>query len=258
VTKIHPTALVDPKAHLGEGVSVGPYSVIGPQVSLGEDVEIGAHVVVTGRTSIGRGTRVFPFTSLGDEPQDKSFTGEPTRLEIGAANVIREHVTVHVGTPRGGGCTRIGEDNLIMTSTHVGHDCQIGSHVILASYTGLAGHAIIEDYAVLGAYTGIHQYCRVGESVMCGANTKISLDAPPFTLVAGDHARLAGLNTVGLKRRGFRPAQLHALKRAYRLLFSSKLRLEVALARVREELADSEEVARLVRFVEKSERGVLR
>jgi UDP-N-acetylglucosamine acyltransferase len=258
VIDVHSTALVDPKACLGAGVQVGPYSVVGPDVRLADGVEIGAHVVVTGQTTIGQGTRVFPFTSLGDEPQDKSFTGEPTRLEIGSANVIREHVTVHVGTPRGGGCTRIGDDNLIMTCTHVGHDCQIGSHVILASYTGLAGHAIIEDFAVLGAYTGIHQYCRVGESVMCGANTKISLDAPPFTLVAGDHARLAGLNTVGLKRRGFSSGKIRALKLAYRLLFSSKLRLEVALARVREELADSEEVARLVRFVEKSERGVLR
>jgi UDP-N-acetylglucosamine acyltransferase len=258
VIDVHPTALVDPKARLGARVKVGPYSLVGPDVSLAEDVEISGHVVVTGRTNVGRGTRVFPFTSIGDEPQDKSFTGEPTRLEIGAANVIREHVTIHVGTPRGGGCTRIGDDNLIMTSTHVGHDCQIGSHVILASYTGLAGHVIVEDFAVLGAYTGVHQFCRVGESVMCGANTKISLDAPPFSLVAGDHARLAGLNTVGLKRRGFGPDQRRALKRAFRLLFSSKLRLEVALARVREELADSEEVSRLVRFVEKSERGVLR
>jgi len=258
VIDVHTTALVDPKARLADGVKVGPYSVIGPKVSLAEDVEVGAHVVVTGQTVIGRGTRIFPFTSLGDEPQDKSFTGEPTRLEIGAANVIREHVTAHVGTPRGGGCTRIGDDNLIMTCTHIGHDCQIGSQIILASYTGLAGHVIIEDFAVLGAYTGIHQFCRVGESVMCGANAKLSLDAPPFSLVAGDHARLAGLNTVGLKRRGFGHDQRRALKRAVRILFSSKLRLEVALARVREELADSEEVARLVRFLEKSERGFCR
>lgn len=255
---VHPSALVDPKARLGAGVKVGPYSVIGPEVTLADGVEVGAHVVVTGQTTVGEATRIFPFTSLGDEPQDKSFSGERTRLEIGAANVIREHVTVHVGTPRGGGCTRIGDDNLIMTSTHVGHDCQIGSHVILASYTGLAGHVIIEDFVVLGAYAGIHQFCRVGESVMCGANAKLSLDAPPFAMVVGDHARLAGLNTVGLKRRGFGPEQRRALKRAFRLLFSSKLRLEVALAQVREELADSEEVARLVRFIEKSERGVLR
>jgi len=258
VTKVHPSALVDPKARLGRGVSVGAFSVIGPEVSLADDVEIAAHVFVTGRTSIGTGTRVFPFAGIGGEPQDKSFAGEPTRLEIGAGNVIREHVTMHVGTPRGGGCTRVGDDNLIMNGVHVAHDCQVGSHIILASFTGLAGHVSIEDYAVLGAYTGVHQFCRVGESVMCASNAKLSLDAPPFSMVAGDRARLAGLNSVGLKRRGLDGDALRALKHAFHLVFHSKLRLEPALSRVREELAGSEEVARLVRFLEKSERGFCR
>lgn len=255
---IHPTAQVDPRARLGAGVTVGAYSVVGGEVALGDGVEIAAHVVVTGRTRVGPRTRIFPFTAVGGEPQDKGFQGEPTELEIGADNVIREHVTIHLGTKKGGGCTRVGDDNLIMNGVHVAHDCQIGSHTIIASFSGLAGHVAVEDFAVLGAYTGVHQFCRVGESVMCAGNAKLSLDAPPFSMVAGDRARLVGINTVGLKRRGFSPEATAAVKHAYHLLFSSKLRLEPALARVRAELGDSPEVARLVRFLEKSERGFCR
>ncbi|HVP28371.1 MAG TPA: acyl-ACP--UDP-N-acetylglucosamine O-acyltransferase [Myxococcota bacterium] len=255
---VHPTAQVDPGARLGAGVRVGAFSVVGPEVELCDDVQIQAHVSVTGRTRIGPRTRVFPFAAVGGEPQDKTFAGEETRLEIGADNVIREHVTIHVGTKKGGGCTRIGDDNLIMNGVHIAHDCQIGSHTIIASFTGLAGHVAVEDFAVLGAYTGVHQFCRVGESVMCASNAKLSLDAPPFSMVAGDRARLAGLNTVGVKRRGFSDEAQRALKRAFHLIFSSKLRLEPALARVREDLGSVPEVARLVRFLEKSERGFCR
>jgi UDP-N-acetylglucosamine acyltransferase len=258
VSEVHPTAQVDPRARLGDGVRIGAYAVVGPEVSLAEGVELHAHALVTGRTRIGPRTRIFPFAAVGGEPQDKGFAGEPTQLEIGADNVIREHVTIHVGTPRGGGCTRLGDDNLIMNGSHVAHDCQIGSHVIIASFSGLAGHVTVDDYAVLGAYTGVHQFGHVGESVMCAADAKLSLDAPPFSMVAGDRARLVGLNTIGIKRRGFPPETLHALKRAFHLIFTSKLRLEPALARVRAELGDSPEVARLVRFLEKSERGFCR
>jgi UDP-N-acetylglucosamine acyltransferase len=237
---------------------VGAFSVVGPEVELADGVEIASHVSVIGRTRIGPRTRVFPFAAVGGEPQDRSFAGEETRLEIGADNVIREHVTIHVGTKKGGGCTRIGDDNLIMNGVHVAHDCQIGSHTIIASFTGLAGHVAVDDYAVLGAYTGVHQFCRVGESVMCASNAKLSLDAPPFSMVAGDRARLAGLNTVGLKRRELSDDVQRALKRAFHLIFSSKLRLEPALGRVRGELGAVAEVARLVRFLEKSERGFCR
>jgi len=258
VTLVHPTAQLDPGARLGTGVRVGAFSVIGPEVELGDGVEIAAHVWVTGRSRIGARSRVFPFAAIGGEPQDKTFAGEETRLEIGADNVIREHVTIHVGTKKGGGCTRIGDDNLIMNGVHVAHDCQIGSHTIIASFTGLAGHVAVEDYAVLGAYTGVHQFCRVGESVMCASNAKLSLDAPPFSMVAGDRARLAGLNTVGLRRRELSDDAQRALKRAFHVIFSSKLRLEPALSRVRDELGAVPEVARLVRFLEKSERGFCR
>jgi UDP-N-acetylglucosamine acyltransferase len=258
VSEVHPTAQVDPRARIAGGVRIGACSVVGPDVSLAEGVEIGPHVVVVGRTRIGARTRIFPFAAVGGEPQDKGFAGEPTELELGADNVIREHVTIHTGTKKGGGCTRIGDDNLIMNGVHVAHDCQIGSHTIIASFSGLAGHVAVDDYAVLGAYTGVHQFCRVGESVMCAGNAKLSLDAPPFSMVAGDRARLAGLNTVGLKRRGISAEGQRGLKRAYHLLFHSKLRLEPALARVREELGEVPEVARLVRFLEKSERGFCR
>lgn len=255
---VHPSAVVDPRARLAVDVEVGPFALVGPDVELGPGAVVGAHAVVVGRSTIGARTRIYPFAAVGGDPQDRSFAGEPTRLEIGSDNVIREHVTIHLGTPKGGGCTRLGDDNLIMNGVHVAHDCQIGSHTILASFTGLAGHVVIEDYSVLGAYTGVHQFSRVGESVMSAANAKLSQDAPPFSMVAGDRARLVGMNTVGLKRRGFSPETREQIKRAFHLIFFSKLRLEPALARVREELGDVPEVARLVAFLEKSERGFCR
>lgn len=258
MSEIHPTALVDPAATLGEGVRVGPWSLIGPDVVLEDGVVIDPHVVVSGRTRIGPRTRVHPFAAIGGEPQDKTYAGEETRLEIGADNVIREHVTVHVGTPRGGGCTRIGDDNLIMNGAHVAHDCQIGSHTIIASFSGLAGHVQIEDFAVLGAWTGVHQFCRVGESVMCAGNAKLSLDAPPFSMVAGDRARLTGINSVGLRRRGFSEETRAHIKHAFHLLFASKLRLPEAVARVRDEIGHVPEIERLLGFLEKSERGFCR
>jgi UDP-N-acetylglucosamine acyltransferase len=256
--RIHPTAVVDPAAKLADDVEVGPLSFVGPGVELGPGVVVANQVSITGLTRVGARTRIHPFAALGGDPQDKSFAGERTRLEIGADNVIREAATLHVGTPRGGGCTRIGDDNLIMNGAHVAHDCQVGSHVIVASFVGLAGHVVVEDHAVLGAYTGVHQFARVGESVMSAANSMLSQDAPPFAMVAGDRARVAGLNVVGVRRRGLSEEAVRALKRAFHLLFASKLRLETALARVREELPDAPEVARLVRFLESSKRGFCR
>jgi len=258
VPRIHPTAVVDPSAKLADDVEVGPFCWVGPGVELGPGVVLANHVSVSGLTRIGARTRVHPFAALGGDPQDKRFAGERTRLEIGADNVIREGATIHVGTPRGGGCTRIGDDNLIMNGAHVAHDCQIGSHVIVASFVGLAGHVSVGDHAVLGAYTGVHQFARIGESVMTAANSMLSLDAPPFAMVAGDRARVVGLNVVGLRRRGFDAETVRALKRAFHLLYASKLRQEVAVARVRETLPDVPEVDRLLRFLETSSRGVAR
>lgn len=255
---VHPTAIVDPRAKLADTAEVGAYCVIGPDVELGENVSIQSHAVVNGHTSIGAGTRIFPFACIGGEPQDKSFVGEATRLLVGRDNVIRESVTIHVGTPRGGGCTRIGDDNLIMNAAHIAHDCVIGSHTIIASFCGLAGHVRVDDHTVLGAFTGVHQFARVGESVMTAANSMLSQDAPPFAMVAGDRARLVGLNIVGLRRRRFSKDVVRKLKRAYHLIFHSRLRLEPALARVRQELGDAPEVALLLGFLEKAERGFVR
>ncbi len=256
--RIHSTAVVDPRAKLADSVEVGPHCVVGPDVELGENVVLQAQVVVTGHTSVGAGTRLFPFSCLGGEPQDKGFAGETTRLAVGRDNVIREGVTIHVGTPRGGGCTRIGNDNLLMINAHVGHDCQVGSDVIIGASAGLAGHVEVEDHSVLASFCGIHQFARVGESVMIAANAMVSKDALPFSMVAGDRARFVGLNTVGLRRRGFSDETLSRLKRAYHLLYHSKLRLEPAVERVREEVGDTPEVQRLLAFLEKSERGFIR
>jgi UDP-N-acetylglucosamine acyltransferase len=258
VPSVHPSAVVASGAELAEGVEIGPFAVIGPEVVLAEGVSVGPHAVLQGRTRVGLGTRIFPHACLGGEPQDRDYASEPTDLEIGRGNVIREHVTIHVGTQRGGGCTRIGDDNLIMNGAHVAHDCQIGSRCVIASFSGLAGHVVVEDHAVLGAYTGVHQHSRVGESVMSASNAKLSLDAPPFSLVAGDRARLAGLNSVGLRRQGASRDTIRQLKRAFRIIFGSRLRLTEAVMRVQDELSGVPEVERLVGFLQESERGFCR
>lgn len=256
--RIHPTAVVEPGATLADDVEIGAFGLVGPDVELASGVRVGSHAAVVGKTRVGDNTRISSFACIGGEPQDQSFNGESTRLEIGRDNVIREHVTIHVGTPRGGGCTRIGDENLIMNSAHIAHDCDVGSHTIIASFSGLAGHVIVGDHAVLGAYTGVHQFARIGESVMAASGAKISLDAPPFSLVAGDRARLVGVNSIGLKRRGVARNTIADIKHGFHILFHSRLRLEPALVRVRSELSDCAEVERLVRFIEKSERGFCR
>jgi UDP-N-acetylglucosamine acyltransferase len=243
---------------LADDVRVGAYAVIGPDVVLEAGVEVRPHALITGRTRIGARTRVFPFAVLGEEPQDKSFSGEATELLIGADNVLREHVTIHVGTAKGGGCTRIGDDNFIMNGVHIAHDVQVGSHVIVASQVAIAGHAEIHDFAVIGGLSGVHQHARVGESAMVGALTGITLDTPPFSLVSGERGPLRGVNVVGLRRRAFSREVRREIKRAYQLLFWSRLRLEEAIERVRGEDFVSPEVERLIAFIESSKRGVSR
>lgn len=258
MARIHPNAVVDRRAKLADDAVIGPYCTVGPEVELGPGVELVAHVHVAGHTTIGPRTRVFPFVVLGEEPQDKSFSGESTALTIGADNVIREHSSIHVGTLRGRGRTQIGDDNLIMNGAHIGHDAQIGSHIIIASHVAIAGHVTVEDHANIGGLSGVHQYARIGESAMVAALSGVTLDAPPFALVAGERATLRGLNVVGLRRRGYDKRVRDELKRAYHILFFSKLRLEPALERVRAAGFESGEVARLLRFFETSERGVSR
>jgi UDP-N-acetylglucosamine acyltransferase len=256
--RIHPTAVVAPGAKLAPEVRIGPYAVIGPEVELAAEVEIGPHATLSGRTSVGERTRIFASCVIGTEPQIVGFAGEPTRLVIGRDNIIREFAAIHVGSPKGVGCTRIGDGNYLLNNVHVAHDCQIGSNCVLASYSALAGHVVVEDYAVFGAMTGVHQHVRIGESAFTGANSMISKDAPPFARVAGDRARFAGLNRVGLERRGFSEATLAALKHAFHLLFQSKLRLEQAVERVEAECRGVPEVSRLLAFLRHSERGFIR
>lgn len=255
---VHPTASVSPQAKLADDVEIGAFAVVGPDVELGPGVVVGPQAVVSGRTILGAGTRVYPFAAVGGDPQDQKYAGEPTQLVVGDRNVIREHVTIHVGTVQGGGVTRVGDDNLIMNGVHVAHDCKVGSHTILATYSALAGHVEVGDGAVLGGYTGVHQFCRIGELVMAAANAKVSQDAPPYAMIAGDRARLVGLNSVGLKRAGLSADVQRKIKRAFHLLFKAGLRLEPALERVTEELGDEPRVARLVEFLRASERGVCR
>jgi UDP-N-acetylglucosamine acyltransferase len=255
---VHPTAIVAPTADLAPGVRIGPYAVIGPQVRLGARTWVGAHAVVQGRTSIGADNRIFPFASLGGPPQDLKYRGEPSRLEIGDANAIREYVTMNPGTAVGGMLTRVGNGSLFMANAHVGHDCHVGDTVVLANSAALAGHVVVEAHAIIGGLAGVHQFTRVGESAMCGAGAMVSQDVPPFCIASGDRAKLFGLNVIGLKRRGFSDETVRALKRAYRTLFQGRGPLEAALARTRETAGQVPEVAQLAAFVAASERGVCR
>lgn len=261
---VHPTAIVDPGARLAEDVKVAAYAVIGGEVELASGVEIGPHAVVTGRTRVGARTRVFAHACLGAEPQVKGFaSASATLLEIGEDNVLREHVTVHRGSPEGGGATRIGDRNYLMTGCHVGHDGRVGSDCVIANYAALGGHVQVDDHAFLGAFTGVHQRSRVGESVMTAAGAMLAQDAPPFSMVAGNRARLVGLNGVGLRRRGFTPSQVQAIKRAYRVLFPISAAgraesFEAAIASLEPEARASRHVRRLLDFVRQSERGVCR
>lgn len=211
-TRIHPSAVVDPGARIGEGCEIGPFCVVGPQVVLGRGVVLKSHVVVTGQTTIGEGTAVFPFASLGEVPQDLKYRGESTRLEIGARNRIREHVTMNPGTEGGGGLTRIGDDGLYMAGSHVAHDCRIGNRVILVNNAAVAGHCQLEDDVIIGGLSGVHQWVRIGRGAMIGAVTMVTADVIPFGLVQGPRGQLDGLNLVGLKRRGASREEIHALR----------------------------------------------
>lgn len=257
---IHATAVVHPKARLAKGVVVGPYAVIGEYVRIGRGSRIGAQAVLDGHVEMGEDCEVFPFASIGAAPQHHRYKGEPTRLRIGQGNVFREFTTVHRGTPFGAGCTTIGDFNYFMNYVHIAHDCTIGHHIIMANAANLGGHVTVHDYAVIGALVGIHQFVRVGAYAMVGGCSAVTQDVPPFTSVVGNRAKLYGLNTVGLKRHGFSAARLAQLKAAYRLLFRSGLTLKEAAKRLRTSATGkvSKDVAGLIEFIERSERGVCR
>jgi UDP-N-acetylglucosamine acyltransferase len=257
-TGIHPSAVVARGAELDSGVEIGPYAVIGPRVRIGKNTWIGPHVVIEGHTTLGCENRVFQFASVGAIPQDKKYRGEDSLLVIGNRNTIREFATLNPGTTGGGMVTRIGDDNLFMVYSHVAHDCIIGNHVILANSAALGGHVALEDYATLTALAAVHQFTRIGESAYIGAGSMVSLDVPPYCLANGDRAHLYGLNLIGLKRRGLQPAQVAAIKKAYRTLFTEGLALRDALARICQEHPSSLEVAHLAEFIASSQRGICR
>ena len=256
--RIHPTAVVAAGARLAPDVEVGPYSVIGDGVEVGEGTWIGAHVVLDGPMRIGRRNRIFHFASLGAAPQDKKYAGEPTSVEIGDGNTIREYVTINRGTVQDVGVTRLGDDNWLMAYVHLAHDCQVGSHTIFANCTQLAGHVTIEDWAVLGGFSAVHQFVRIGAHAFTGMGSAMSQDVPPYVTAVGNLARPVGLNTNGLKRRGFSEDALSALKRAYRTLYRSGLTLEEAKAELDTQAAACPEVRVLAEFVARSKRGIVR
>ncbi len=256
--EVHPTAIVARGAKLAKGVSVGPYSVIGPEVEVGEGTWIGAHVVLDGRTRIGRDNRIFHFASIGAPPQDKKYAGEDTAVEIGDRNTIREYVTMNRGTALDVGVTRVGDDNWIMAYVHFAHDCQIGSHTIFANACQLAGHVTVGDWAIFGATTLVHQFVHVGAHAFTGMGTYLPQDLPPFVTAAGNMARPYGINSEGLKRRGFAPDEIAALKRAYRTLYRSGLALEEARLQLQSQAREFPRVGEIVEFLAKSKRGIIR
>lgn len=246
---IHPTAIVESGARLADTVTVGPFCCVGPDVVLGENVTLVSHVAVAGRTTIGDGTKVFPFASLGHQPQDLKYKGEPSQLIIGRNNLIRENVTMNPGTEGGGMVTRVGDNGLFMVGSHVAHDCIVGDGVILANNATLAGHVELGDYAILGGLSAVHQFVRIGRHAMIGGMTGVENDVIPFGSVMGNRAFLAGLNIVGLKRRGFSRDDIHALRNAYRLLFSQEGTLAERLADVANLFKDNVTVMEIVDFI---------
>lgn len=259
---IHSTALVDTKAQLDSSVEVGPYAVIGPNVRIAAGTKIGPHTVIEGHTSIGRDNTIFQFASIGAAPQDKKYAGEPTRLEIGDRNTIREFCTFNLGTAQDAGVTRLGNDNWIMAYVHVAHDCQLGNDIILANNATLAGHVHLGDWVFLGGFTTVHQFCRIGAHAMTAFTAAVSQDVPPFVTAAGNRAVPAGINSEGLKRRGFSSDQIMAIKRGYKLIYRAGLPLDAARSALLEEESKVPQAAQYLRlmreFVASSTRGIIR
>jgi len=255
---IHPTAVVHPKACVEPDVCIGAFTVIDEHVEVGAGTRIGHHCVITGRTRIGRGNRIFHFVSLGEAPQDKKYKDEPTRLEIGDGNTIREFCTFNCGTVQDLGVTRLGNDNWIMAYVHLAHDCQVGHHTIFANNAQVAGHVHVGDYAILGGFTAVHQFCRIGAHSIIGLSTVIVHDVPPYMTVAGNPAGAHGINSEGLRRRGFSPAAIEGLRRAYKTLYRSGLTLEQAKAAIDQQGNELPELRVLVDFLGQSTRGIVR
>lgn len=258
MANIHPTACVDAQATLAEGVEIGAFSVIGPDVKIGPNSWIGPHVVITGHTTIGADNRIFQFASVGEIPQDKKYAGEPTQLIIGDRNTIREGCTLNRGTVQDGGVTRIGSDNWIMAYVHVAHDCVIGDNCILANNATLAGHVHLDDWVFLGGFTTIHQFCHIGAHAMTAFTAAVAQDVPPYVTAAGNRAEPHGINSEGLKRRGFSAEAITLIKRAYKTIYRNGLPLEEAKAELAPIAAEHPEVALFLDFIAQSTRGIIR
>jgi len=258
MAEIHQTAIVDERAEIAGDVEIGPYCVVGPGVKLGKGTKLKSHVVVQGRTSLGEGNTIFSFASVGSVPQDLKYKGEPSELLIGDRNTIREYVSLNPGTKGGGMLTRVGNENLLMMYCHIAHDCILGNRNVIANGATLGGHVVIQDHVIVGGLVGVHQFVKIGSSAIVGAGSMVSKDVPPFCNATGDRARLHGLNLEGLRRRGFDKAELDTLKKAYRIIFQSKMKTAEALNKVRAEIPPSTEIDLLVSFIESSQRGVCR
>ena len=256
---IHSTAVIDPKARIHPSCKIGPYCVIGADVELGKGCHLVSHVAIDGPTKIGADNGFFPFSSIGMAPQDLSYAGEPTRLEMGDHNEIREFVTINRGTVKGGGVTRIGDRNLIMAYTHIAHDCQVGSHIIMANAATLGGHVTVEDWANVGALCPVHHFVRIGMHSIIGGGSTITRDVLPFSKTSAERGTSAyGLNAIGLERRGFTKERIKKLHHAYKVLLASKLNTSQALAKLKAETDRGDDVDALIRFIESSERGVIK
>ena len=256
--KIHPTAIISSDANLEEGVEIGPYVIIGSDVKVGKNTVIGPHTVIDDFTQIGENCHIFQFCSIGAPPQDLKFGGEKTHVVIGNFNTIREFVTIHRSTTSDIGVTMIGDHNLIMAYCHVAHNCKLGNNVIMSNAATLAGHVNVEDYAIISGLTGVHQFCRIGAHCMIGGCSAAVKDIPPYTIAQGNHAKLFGLNLIGLKRRNFSENTIKAISEAYRIIFRSKLRLEDAIKKAESEVEKLPEVNHFIKFIKESERGVCR
>lgn len=255
---IHSSAIVDSGARLADNVTVGPYSIVGPDVEIGEGTTIGPHVVIGGPTKIGRDNHIFQFCSIGEDPQDKKYAGESTRLVIGDGNTIREFCTINRGTAQDRGTTELGDENWVMAYVHVAHDCVVGNHTVLANCATLAGHVTVGDHAILGGFTKVHQFCRVGAYAFCGMDSGLNRDVPPYVTVSGMPAEPKGINVEGLKRHGFDRETIRAIRRAYRLLYRSGLRLEQAVEQIRSLGREADAVVPMIEFIEASSRGLTR
>ena len=256
--KIHPTAIISPDAQLDKGVEIGPYTIIGSDVQIGKNTIVGPHTVIDDYTHIGGGCRIFQFCSIGAPPQDLKFGGEKTSVVIGDFNIIREFVTIHRATSADIGMTLIGDHNMLMAYTHVAHNCKLGNHIIMSNVATLGGHVHVEDYAIISGLSAVHQFSRIGAHSIIGGASGVAKDVPPYTLANGNHARLFGLNLVGLKRRNFSEKTIKALGKAYRIVFRSRLLLDAAIKKVEEEVDNFPEVQHFVQFIKESKRGVCR